>query len=340
MIENILDQSVKKLGHEISFILGHKVLAKTAQDWVELKGETLSVSEWEDLKDLCLQSNEKVQLETKGYVAGVYQSNKYHWKFSFTEKKECFKAYLSLILPAEQLGSAIENPYFWDLIKKDKGLFIIAGERKQGKSTLLGEIMISDHKDKLRLTGLHAQLNQQKWPQLDSVIHLGADTVDFDSQHSLYDGIERVIVDFNQVKNWPKWIDFVEQGQSVLVTVSVDSITSLFQKLSSDLSKSVFQRLIQSLNGIVIQKFVGVEKVTAHEILILRNSEKEKLLTEFLEKESFYHIKLSELGTDSYQSLNQSLIQRLIRRKVDVKAAFAASNDPDQLDSQLKKLGL
>lgn len=340
MIEKILDQSVQKLGHEISFILGHKILAKTAADWVELKGETLSVSEWEDLKDLCLQSNEKVQLETKGYISGVYQSDKYHWKFSFTEKKECFKAYLSLILPADQLVSGIENPYFWDLIKKDKGLFIVAGEKKQGKSTLMGEIILNDHKDRLRLTGLHAQLNQQKWPELDSVVHLGADSLELDIQHTLYDGIERIIVDFNHIKNWSKWIDFVEQGQSVLVTLSTDSISSLFQKLASDLPQSMFERLIQTLNGVVIQKFVGVQKVTAHEILILRNAERIKLMNEFLTQENFYQIKLDELGKDSYQSLNQSLIQRLIRRKIDVKSAFAASIDPDQLDVQLKKLGL
>jgi twitching motility protein PilT len=340
MIEKILDQSVQKLGHEISFVLGNRVLAKTADDWFELKGDSLTVSEWEDLKDLCLQSNEKIQLETKGYVDGVYESEKHHWKFSFTEKKECFKAYLSLILPMEQMTSGVENPYFWDMVKKDKGLFVVAGEKRQGKSTLVGEIILNDNKDRLRLTGLHVQLSQQKWPTLDSVTHLGADSVGFPVQHSIYDGIERIVVDFNTVADWSKWISFVEQGQSVLLTVSVDSATSLLQKLSSELPTGLFERWVQALNGVITQKFVGAQKVTAHEIFILRQQEKTKLLNEFSEKKSFYKIQLEEFGAESYQSLNQSLIQRLIRRKVDVKSAFAASNDPDQLDAQLKKLGL
>jgi twitching motility protein PilT len=340
MIEKLLDQSVQKLGHEISFILGHKILAKTAEDWVELKGDNLSVSEWEDLKDFCLQANEKVQLETKGYVAGVYQSEKHHWKFSFTERRECFKAYLSLILPLDRLNSEIENPYFWDMIKKEKGLFIIAGEKRQGKSTLLGEIIVNDHKDRLRLTALHAQLNQQKWPEFDSLVHLGSDHLDWDIQHCVYDGIERIVVDFNQIRNWTKWIDFVEQGQSVLITLSIDSVASLFQKLSSELSQPIFERLVQTLNGVIIQKFAGIQKTTAHEILVLRTEEKIKLVNEFADKKSFFKIKFDDYGADSYQSLNQSLIQRLIRRKIDVKAAFAASNDPDHLDFQLKKLGL
>ncbi len=339
MIEKILDQSVQKLGHEISFILGHKILAKTADDWFELKGDAFSVSEWEDLKDLCLLPNEKIQLETKGFVAGVYQS-KHHWKFSFTEKKECFKAYLSLIERIEQMNSGLENPYFWDMVKKDKGLFIIAGEKKQGKSTLLGEIIMNDNKDRLRLTGLHVRLNQQRWPELDSVVHLGADTMNLEVQHPLYDGIERIVVDFNEIRDWAKWINFVEQGQSVLVTVSADSITSILQRLSTELSLPLFERLIYALNGILVQKFVGSQKVTAHEILILRNQEKIKMNSDFNDKKSFYQMKLEDFGADSYQSLNQSLIQRLIRRKIDVKSAFAASSDPDQLDVQLKKLGL
>ena len=339
MIEKILDQSVQKLGHEISFILGHKILAKTADDWFELKGDAFSVSEWEDLKDLCLLPNEKIQLETKGFVTGVYQS-KHHWKFSFTEKKECFKAYLSLIQPIEQMNSGIENPYFWDMVKKDKGLFIVAGEKKQGKSTLLGEIIMNDNKDRLRLTGLHVQLNQQRWPELDSVVHLGADTLGLEVQHVLYDGIERIVVDFNEIRDWAKWINFVEQGQSILVTVSADSITSILQRLSTELTLPLFERLIYAMNGILVQKFVGAQKVTAHEILTLRIQEKIKMTNDFNQKKSFYQMKLEEYGADCYQSLNQSLIQRLIRRKIDVKSAFAASSDPDQLDVQLKKLGL
>lgn len=340
MIEKILDQSIQKMGHEISFILGHKILAKTIDDWFELKGETFSVSEWEDLKDLCLQSNEKIQLETKGFVSGVYQSEKHNWRFSFTEKKDCFRAYLSLILPIDQMSAGIENPYFWDMVKKDKGIFLVIGERGQGKSTLLGEIIVNDSRDRLRLTGLHVQLNQQKWPDLDSVVHLGVDTLGFDNQHSIYDGIERLVVDCNSVVDWKKWIDFAEQGQSVFLTISSDSITSVMQRLSSEMSYPLFERFVHILNGLIVQKFVGNQKVAAHEILTLRHNQRCKIIGDFLDKKSFYSIKLDEFGADSYQSLNQSLIQRLIRRKIDVKSAFAASNEPDQLDAQLKKLGL
>ncbi len=107
MIEKLLDQSALKNGHEVSFILNNKVLSKSGREWQEVKGELLSLEDWEDLKDLCLQGNEKVQLETKGYIVGVYESGQYKWKFSFTEKKDCFRAHLSLIKPKDEVQSQI-----------------------------------------------------------------------------------------------------------------------------------------------------------------------------------------------------------------------------------------
>lgn len=339
MIENILDQSVLKQGHEISFILGHKILSKTTQDWFELKGDVLSISDWEDLKDFCLQPNEKIQLETKGYVSGIYHSQKHSWKFSFIEKKDCFRAYLSNIKETNELNSGIENPHFWSAIKKEKGIFIIGGERRQGKSFLLSEIISQEQQSRLSLLGIHSVNQQQKWPTLDSVVHLGADSIDWDMNHPLYDGVERIVVDFNTIKNWKKWIEFAEQGQSVYISLSLDSVKTLLLKLASELDRSMYCRFITALNGAVIQKLAGANKTAVHEIFINREIEKNKLIQNF-ESNQNMTMKLSEISGETYQSLNQSIIQKLIRRKIDVKAAFAASDDPDQLDASLKKMGL
>lgn len=339
MIENILDQSIIKQGHEISFILGHKILSKTTQDWFELKGDSLSISDWEDLKDFCLQPNEKIQLETKGYVSGLYHSNKHSWKFSFIEKKDCFRAYLSNIKEKIEAASGIENPHFWSAIKKEKGIFIIGGERRQGKSVLLSEIINQDLQSRLTLLGIHSINQQQKWPTADSIIHLGADSIDWDMNHPLYDGVEKIVVDFNSVKNWKKWIEFAEQGQSILISLSLDSVKTLLLKLASELDNALYLRFIMSLNGAIIQKLAGASKTAVHEIFINREIEKNKLIQRFESKQNMAS-PLSDIGTETYQSLNQSIIQKLIRRKIDVKAAFAASDDPDSLDASLKKMGL
>lgn len=340
MMEKLLEQSALKNGHQVSFILNHKILSKSGRDWTELKGDVLSVDEWEDLKDLCLQGNEKVQLETKGYISGIYRSTKHKWKFSFTEKKDCYRAHLSLIKTKEEVQSNIENPLFWETMKKTHGLFIVAGERRQGKTTLLHEILHNEQSSHLSLTGVHSQVQHQDWNDIDSAIQLGAETIDFDSNHALYEGIERVIVDMNSIKNWKKWIEMAEQGQSVVVTLSTNSVKTILNKLISDLDSNTCIRLFNVLNGMIVQKLVGTSYFPCSEILIVKEKQKDLLKHHLLGQGGLLSINLGQEFKDSYQSLNQSLIQKLIRRKIDVQSAFESSDDPELLDQMLKKMGL
>jgi len=339
MIENLLDQLVFKNGHEVSFILGHKVLSKFGRDWNEVKGEPLTISEWEDLKDLCLLGNEKIQLETKGFVNGIYESKKNNWKISFIERKECYRAHLSLIKTQEETLSQIENPLFWDAVKKEKGLFIVAGERRQGKTALLQEIILNDQKNKLSLVGVHSSAQSQNWPVIDSVIQLGVDTLEFDSNHALYEGIERVIVDTNSIKNWKKWIEIAEQGQCVMLSLSTNSVRTILNKLTSELDLNSSLRLFNVLNGVIVQKLVGVNYHPCSEILIFKENQR-AILHNFLNNKSISQLNLQTEFKDSYQSLNQAIIQKLIRRKIDVQAAFEASDEPELLDAALKRMGL
>ena len=339
MIENILDQSVFKNGQEVSFILGHKVLSKSGRDWNDLIGDPLTISEWEDLKDLCLLGNEKVQLETKGYVVGVYESNKHNWRFAFVERKDCFRAHLSLIKPQEETLSQIENPLFWETVKKEKGIFIVGGERRQGKTALLQEIIANDQKNKLSLVGIHSILQNQNWPVVDSVIQLGMDTIDLEINHIIYEGIERIIVDANSIKNWKKWIEIAEQGQCVILSLSSNSIKTILNKLTSELDISTSQRLFNILNGIVVQKLVGMNYHPCSEIIIFKENQK-AIMHDIINNKSVTQINLQMEFKDSYQSLNQAIIQKLIRRKIDVQAAFEASDNPESLDATLKKMGL
>lgn len=340
MIENLLAQSVFKNGHEVSFILGHKILSKSGRDWNDIKGDVLTISDWEDLKDLCLTGNEKVQLETKGYVVGIYESEKHKWKFAFVERKDCFRAHLSLIKDADEVQSHIDNPLFWDAIKKDKGLFIVAGERRQGKSALLHEIIGNEQRTKLALIGMHSPLQTLNPEQpIESVVQLGIDTIDYDFNHTLYEGIERIFVDTNTIKNWKKWIEVAEQGQSVVLTLSSNSIGTILNKLASELDVNTCLRLFNVLNGVIVQKLVGANYFPCSEILILKANQK-VALHRHLTAHTIAQINLNTEFKESYQSLNQAIIQRLVRRKIDVPAAFEASDDPDNLDATLKKMGL
>lgn len=339
MIEKILNLSVEKQGHQLSFVLGQKILSKTGFDWSEVTDATLKINEWEDLKDLSLQPNEKIQLETKGYVSGLYRSTEHIWKFSFIEQKDCFRAFFSIV-NSKLHECQIQNPMFWDLLKKDTGLFIFAGPRRSGKSSLIAEVINKLKNEKISLTGIHSSENEVTWPDLENIVHLGNDSIDWDLNHSVYDGLERIVVDCNSIKKLEKWIEMCEQGRSIFLTVTSETVQITLQQILEKLSPGVTQRFFNKLNGIVVQKLSGSSRVPIHELFLNNATEVEQIRNMAGQFKVDGVVDLKAFSNKAHQSLNQSIIQNLIRRQIDVKTAFSSSNDPEELDQLLKKMGL
>ena len=57
MIAQLLHDVKNKSAQEIQFRLGQLTLIKVGGEWVQLDNEALSLTEWEDLKDLCLKKS-------------------------------------------------------------------------------------------------------------------------------------------------------------------------------------------------------------------------------------------------------------------------------------------
>ncbi|MNT62914.1 hypothetical protein D3C72_2006780 [compost metagenome] len=83
---------------------------------------------------------------------------------------------------------------------------------------------------------------------------------------------------------------------------------------------------------------LGGESVFAHEMMLMKAG-----LQTLLAKGEVSELtrQLVHAGEQSGQiSLNQSLLQHLIRRRIDLKTAFETSFDPEALDQHLKKVGI
>lgn len=339
MIENILTKVKDSSALEVQFRLGHKTIAKIKNEWLEIDKESLGFSEWEDLKDLCLQNNEKLNLETKGFVRGVFKSSDQQWLFSFTEHKDCLKAYFSVI-PHFELSQYIQSPVFWDTLKKTNGLFIVTGQRGQGKSSLLKDIISEIKKDSPKLVAVHGSFSTLSLLNIDSLIHLSEETLGWEPHHPIYDGIDQFVVDFNSIKNWEKWIKLCEEGRSVYLTLSGLSVENCFEQIISQIGfqTNLARRFYQVLNSVCYQKVIGIKEGAVHEFFVAQQAFKEDLF-----KMSFADFKKQHEGESFkkyFQSLNQSIIQALVRRRIDVKTAFATTDAPDDLDALLKRMGL
>ncbi len=339
MIQDVLNRYILQAAQEVQFRLGHKTTFKKNREWIEADTESLSLSEWEDLKDLCLRPDEKMFLETKGYIRGVFTDQKNTWVFSFVEWKENLKAYFSYISKATNINH-IQNPAYLEALKSKNGIHIISGYKQSGKSTLIRELVDDLKKNSPQQIVLHSDPSVLTQHLDETIFQLGVDTLSWDTTHPFYDGVDVVIVDMNDITHWKKWIQFAEEGKKVFVSIAANSVESVLLQVKSQLSGEkdmpLWQRFILQLSSILNQKVVGVTEGSVHEILVLKSQGKQALLNFLLSA-----VSKKELESHNYyQSYNQSIVQAIVRRRFDIKSAFSISVDPDELDQMLKKMGL
>ena len=338
MIENLLHQLTENMALQLQFRLSHKTLAKFKWEWSEVDSNPLSLTEWEDLKDLCLLSHEKLQLETKGFVKGFYKTNQQNWNYSFIEHKDCMKAHFTVI-PNFSVSQNLLIPSYWDSFKRKNGLHIVSSEKGHGKSTFLKELIQQMTISEPKSIAVHSLISPLNLINDESVLHLSEDTLNWDTHHPIYDGIDVIVVDYNSIKNWEKWVHFVEEGRTVILTMSGISTENILMQIQSQISTlpKLMERFIEVIQSIVFQKIVNLQAGALHEIVVFNHELKN------IFKES-NDLKLARINEEKfklfYQTLNTSIVQNLVRRKLDVKTAFQFSSNPDELDQILKRMGL
>lgn len=194
---------------------------------------------------------------------------------------------------------------------------------------------------------------------------LGSGTEDI-VKNAIKDGKERPVVSWDAVSSSDRRIDekailivrpeatpdletvlsMVEGGHLVVWLMGAPGpLTALRKILSrgfgegrSHLLWRLADLLILAAGQMRLPAIAAQETVDAYEILLMTPALKEALAKEdFEEMEQSLRAADEESGVVSF---NQSLLQLLLRRSIDIKTAFEATRDPVNLDQILKKVGI
>ena len=178
----------------------------------------------------------------------------------------------------------------------------------------------------------------------------GAHITNFENLYSDSESLKKSeIIFFEDIQfdhEFEKAIHLFEEGRMVLVHMSTFSILSALHRSYGLLKRlSGFQhwiwRLVEGLQLMVSQTGLpGVDgsTVLANEIVLVSPELKKILRTE--DMTGFEEFIRNANEQSGILNLNQSLLQMLIRRKIELKTAFESTRDPDDLDQMLKKVGL
>ncbi|GEM_PF-1438668 len=345
-LTELLLQAKAKKAEEFLFVVGSEPRARLASGWTTLRSSPALVTEWNLLQQSLLSSQQKTTLDLTGTVQGETAFDSVRIGFSFFQKDTTMKAVLDMDLDGAKQDISFP-PSLVEACLRMKGLVLLTGPGESGQIVALHRLLQKMNEEK---SFLGVVFSSKTFPQIREekscyVYHNGQFTRE-DERDNLLMGADLVVFEgASDDKSFLQALALAERGTFVIYAMRAPSLPNGMRRVLSVLSKQHGShgaaRLAEVLSLAAGQySMLGLsgEKVFAHEILLMKPQ-----VRALLEQENVKEIEslmLNAPENSGLLSLNQSLLQQLIRRYIDIKTAFEVSRDPDSLDQLLKKVGI
>lgn len=342
----LLIQAKAKKAEEFMFVVGSEPRARISSGWVSLRSSPGLVTEWNLMLQTLLNNSQRTTLETLGFVHGEISFEGTRVGFSFFQNNATLKAVLNLDLDGVKKEVPIPQSII-DVSLRMKGLVLLAGAGDSGQVWALHRILQKMGEEK---SFVGVVFSRRPFPQLKEVhanfIYHDGHFTRPDEKESLMTGVDMVVYeDFGDDHAFEEALSFAERGLFVIYSMKAPSIINAIRRvlavlkerysdhgaprLAEVLSLAAGQYSAEGLNG---------EKVFAHEVLLAKPQVRSML--EGGDVRSLEALLRNAAENSGILTLNQSLLQLLIRRRLDLKKAFEISRDPENLDQLLKKVGI
>jgi twitching motility protein PilT len=298
-----------------------------------------------------MNENQKNSLMEHAYAAGtVKASDQDTVRFQVSlHKTGCTGVFRVLPNRAPTVADLQLPQVVSDLAQKRTGLILVCGPEGHGKwSTVFSLLETINQQKSLHIATFETALkyiaqpvksrfSQYELPKYDGrqLISMATGLAAGCSAFDL--GFDKNIMDAA--------LRLVQHGQLVFISAPSHSIAECLLQIRSFYSHDewtwVKQQLATHLQGAIGQRLaVGLQNglVLAQEVLVNTPQVKSALLDQDV-------VGLEEIMKNSgektgMRTMNQSLLQNLIRRKIDIKSAFEHSPVPEELDTLLNKVGI
>jgi len=344
---NYFAEARKRKSQELLLILGSEAKCRVQKNWVNLDSSPVLLSEWNLVLKALLKSDQLRQLEEQGSLEGCAQmGDGTRTSYTIFQSHDCFKAHF-FFEPTHVFETELSLPsVFLETVQRRQGLILLAGPVHPFKTNTLAQTLYRLNKDH----AFHgAVFSRQAFPSIPeekaSFVYQSTAVTDA-GENGLFAGADVVVLhETVSEKSLAHALDLCDEGKMVLMTIASNSLMSAFHKCLELLARAPNVhsqwRFSEHLKMAISQHPLAAlseETVLGFEMLLNTPQVKSWLAQGHLSSiESLLHSHQENIGV---LSLNQSLLQLLIRRKIDMKQAFLVTHDPDGLDQLLKKVGI
>jgi twitching motility protein PilT len=238
-----------------------------------------------------------------------------------------------------------------ELVNFPAGLVLVTGPTGSGKTTTIAALIDKVNRERRAHIVTLEDPIEYVHPHKSCIVNqreVGVDTVSYRTalKHVLrQDPDVCMLGELRDLETIEAALSICETGHLVLATLhtnsAISTITRMVNVFPSDQQDRIRTQLSLTLNAVISQRLIpslsgGVS--IANEILIMNPSIRN------LVREGKLHqvYGMMQVGQDKSGmcTLNQSLLQLVMKRKIDMRAAFMYSTDPEELDKMLKAAGV
>jgi twitching motility protein PilT len=344
-LTELLLQARSRKAQQFLFVVGSEPRARVNSGWVSLRSSPGLITEWNLLQQSLLNNQQRAVLDTRGSVVGETLIEQLRLGFSFYQDDSTMKALLSLDSDNIRYDLPLPSSVL-DTCLRTKGLVILSGPGDAGQTHTLHRLLQKMNEEK---SFLGVVFSRQVFPQVREhkasfAYHTGS--LQGEGLESLLAGADVVVFDgLAQEEDYCRALSLAERGFFVICSMSSATLGNTLRRWVSAVGQKHgslgVSRLAETLSlcfGQYALPGLGGDTVYAHEVALMTPQMKAHLENQDIRA---LETQLRQAPDNSgLISLNQSLLQNLIRRKIDIKSAFEVSQDPDGLDHLLKKVGI
>ncbi len=238
-----------------------------------------------------------------------------------------------------------------EVVNYPSGLVLVTGPTGSGKSTTIAALIDKiNRENRGHIITLEDPI-EYVHPHKSSIVNqreIGVDTVSYRSalKHVLRQDPDVCMMgELRDLETIDAAMNMCETGHLVFATLHTNSAISTINRIvnvfPAEQQDRVRTQLAMTLNAIICQRLLPSIKggqVAAMEILIMSPN-----IRNLIREGKLHQVYgMMQVGQDKsgMTTLNQALVQLVLKRKIDVRSAFMNSADPEELDKLLKTAGV
>ena len=352
-LHQLLKAAVKQNASDLHVVAGSPPVLRVDGRIVRVKTQELTA---EDSRKLCysiLADWQKSEFEEKkelDFSFGIKNMARFRANL-FYQRGSVSGVFRKVPIEIPSLESLGLPKAFEDVTAYPNGLVLLTGPTGSGKSTTIASLIdrinserrghIITLEDPIEYVHTHKNciVNQRE---------VGADTNDF--RHALKYILRQdpdicLVGEMRDLETIEAALTLAETGHLVFGTLHTNSSVQTINRILSVFPASQQERVRMQLSfvmkAVISQRLLQASEggmVAAAELLLLTPA-----VSNLIREDKVHQLYgVMQVGQDKsgMMTLNQSLLSLVLKRKIDIRHAFAASSDPEELDNLLKKAGI